>query len=77
MASISSKKRAAGKLSKRCLSLGQRVKIIDKVKKRKKMSCREIVEFEISKTQAGNAVAKEDRLIAEYENFQSEGYKSI
>ena len=41
------------------------------------MSCREIVEFEISKAQARNAVAKEARLIAEYENFQSKGYKSI
>ena len=36
MASVSSKKRAAGKLSKRCYCFDQKIKILDEVKKRKK-----------------------------------------
>ena len=43
MASISSKKREAGKLNKRCFILDEKIKILDVVKKRK-MSCREIAE---------------------------------
>ena len=43
MASISSKKREAGKLNKRCLILDEKIKILDVVKKRK-ISCREIAE---------------------------------
>ena len=43
MTSISSKKREAGKLNKRCLTLYEKIKILDVVKKRK-MSCREIAE---------------------------------
>ena len=49
MASISSKKREAGKLRKRCLTLDEKIKILDKVKK-SKMSSREIAEhFKIGK----------------------------
>ena len=44
MTSISSNNRAAGKLSKHCLSLEQKIKILDENKKRKRKSCREIVE---------------------------------
>ena len=78
MASISSKKRAAGKLSKRCLSLDQEIKILDDVRKRKRMSCREIIEeLKIGKTQAANVVASVARLRAENENFQGKGYKHI
>ena len=43
MTSISSKKREAGKLNKRCLTLDEKIKILDVVKKRK-MSRREIAE---------------------------------
>ena len=51
MASISSKKREAGKLNKRCLTLDGKIKILDLVMKRK-MSWREIAEqFKIGKTQ--------------------------
>ena len=50
MASINSKKREAGKLNKRCLTLDEKIKISDEVKKRK-LSCRAIAEeFKIGKT---------------------------
>ena len=56
MASISSKKREAGKLNKKCLTLDEKIKILDVVKKRK-TSCREIEgQFQIGKTQAANVV---------------------
>ena len=59
MASISSKKREAGKLNKRCLTLDEKVKLLNVAKKRK-MSCREIeVQFKIGKTQAANVVKNE------------------
>ena len=59
MASISSKKREAGKLNKRCLTLDEKVKILNVAKKRK-MSCRKIEErFKIGKTQAANVVKNE------------------
>ena len=59
MASISSKKREAGKLRKSCLTLDEKNKILDKVKK-SKMSSREIVDyFKIGKTQAANVVKNE------------------
>ena len=43
MASINSKKREAGKLKKRCLTLDEKIKILDDVKQRK-LSCRAIAE---------------------------------
>ena len=77
MASISSKKREAGKLRKRCLTLDEKIKILDKVKK-SKMSSREIAEhFKIGKTQAANVVKNEITLRAEYENFQGKGFKNL
>ena len=70
MASISSKKREAGKLRKRCLIFDEKIKILDKVKK-SKMSSREIAEhFKIGKTQAANVLKNEITLRAEYENFR-------
>ena len=55
MSSINSKKREAGKFNKRCLTLDEKIKILDELKKRK--SCRDIAEeFKIGKTQAANAV---------------------
>ena len=75
MASISSKKREAAKLNKRCLTLDQKIKILDVVKKRK-MSCSERVEqFKIGKTQTANVVKNKASLRAEYENFQGKGFK--
>ena len=54
MASINVKKRESGKLNKRCLTLDEKIKILDEAKKRK-MSCRVIAkEFNIGKTQAAN-----------------------
>ena len=77
MASISSKKREAGKLNKRCLTLDEKIKILDIVKKRK-MSCRKITEqFRIGNTQAANVVKSEASLRAEYENFQVKGFKHL
>ena len=77
MASISSKKREAGKLNKRCLTLDEKIKILDVAKKRK-MSSREIAEqFKIGKTQAANVVKNEASLRAEYENFQVKGFKHL
>ena len=77
MASISSKKREAGKLRKRCLTLDEKIKILDKVKK-SKMSSREIAEhFKIGKTQAANVVKNEITLRAEHENFRGKGFKHL
>ena len=74
---ISSKKREAGKLNKRCWTLDEKIKILDVVKKRK-MNCRERAEqFQIGKTQAANPVKNEASLIAEYENFQVKGFKHL
>ena len=73
MTSINSKKREAGNLNKRCLTLDEKIKILDEVKKRK-LSCRAIAEeFKIGKTQAANAVKNEAKLREEYENFQGKG----
>ena len=59
MAPIPGKKKTAEKLSKRCLNLDEKIKILDVVKKRK-MSCRGIVEeFKIGKTQAANVIKNE------------------
>lgn len=59
MALISSKKRAAGKLSKHYLTLDEKIKILDEVKKRKKISCREIAgKFKFDKTHAANVVVR-------------------
>lgn len=80
MASISKKKKAAGKLSKHRWTLGEKMKISDKVKKRKKMSCREIEEkfkIKIVTTQPVNIVTNEARLREEYEKFQGKGFKHI
>ena len=77
MASISSKKREAGKLHKRCLTLDEKFKILDVVKKMK-MSCREIAEqVQIGKTKAANVVKNLASLKAEYENFQGKGFKHL
>ena len=62
MASTNSKKREAGKLNKRCLTLDEKIKILDQVKKIK-LSCRAIAEeFKIGKTQAANVVKNEIRM---------------
>ena len=77
MASINSKKREAGKWNKRCLTLDEKIKILDGVKKRK-LSCRVIAEeFKIGKTQAANVVKNEAKLREEYANFQGKGLKHI
>ena len=77
MASISSKKREAGKLNKKCLTLDEKIKILYVVKK-SKISCREIVEqFKIGKKQAANVIKNETSLRAEYENLQGKGFKYL
>ena len=77
MASINSKKREAGKLNKRCLTLDEKIKTLDEVKKRK-LSFRAIAkEFKIGKTQAANVVKNEAKLREEYENFQGKSFNHI
>ena len=77
MASINSKKRETSKLNKRCLTLDEKIKILDEVKKRK-LSCRAIAEeFKIGKTQAANVVKNEAKFREEYANFQGKGFKHI
>ena len=77
MASISSKKREAGKRNNWCLALDKKTKILDEVKKRK-LSCRAIAEeFKIGKTQAANVVKNEANFREKFENFQEKGFKHI
>ena len=71
------KKREAGKLNKHCLTLDEKIKILDENKK-KKMSCRVISKtYSIGKTQAANILKEEEKLRTEYENFQGKGFKHI
>ena len=73
----SSKKIQAGKLSKIYITLDEKIKILDVVKKRK-MSCREIADqFKIGNTQAANIVKNEASLRVEYENIQGKGFKHL
>ena len=54
------------------------MKILDEVKKKRKIRCREIAEeFKMEKTQAANVVTNEARLKTEYEKFQGKCYKHI
>ena len=77
MAPVNVKKREAGKLNKRCLTLDEKIKILDDNKK-KKMSCRDISKtYNIGKTQAANVLKDEKKLRAKYENFQGKGFKHI
>ena len=71
------KKREAGKLNKHCLTLDEKIKILDE-KKKKKMSYRVISKtYSIGKTQAANILKEEEKLRMEYENFQGKGFKHI
>ena len=64
-------------MNKRCLTLDEKIKILDDVKKRK-LSCRAIAEeFKIGITQTANVVKNEAKLREEYENFQGKGFKYI
>ena len=77
MASINMKERASGKLNKRCLTLDEKIKILDEAKKRK-LSCRVIAkEFQIGKTQAANVSKHEQTLREEFANIQGKGFKHI
>ena len=58
------KKREAGKFNKRCLSLDEKIKILDEVKKRK-LSCRAIAKSLKSK----DVVKNEVKLSDEFENL--------
>ena len=64
-------------MNKRCLTLDEKIKILDEVKKRK-LSCRPIAEeFKVGNTQAANVVKNEAKLKEEYANFQDKGFKHI
>ena len=64
-------------MNKRCLTLDEKIKILDEVKKRK-LSCRAIAEeFKIGKTQAANVVKNEAKLREGYANFQGKGFKHV
>ena len=78
MASIKSKKREAGKLNKKCLTLDKKKKEMLNVVKKSKRNCREIAEqFKMVKTQAANVVKNEASLRAEYENFQGKDFRHL
>ena len=68
------KKREAGKLNKRCLTLDENIKILDEVKKRKLSYTSITEEFKIGKTKVANAVKNEAKLREEFENFQGKGF---
>lgn len=77
MAPVNTKKSEAGKLSKRCLTLDEKIKILD-ANRKNKMSCRDISkEYNIGKTSAANVLKDEQKLRVEYENFQGKGFKHI
>lgn len=77
MAPVDLKKQEAGKLNKRCLTLDEKIKILEENKK-KKLSCRDISsKYKIGKTQAANILKNEQKLRKEYENFQGKGLKHI
>ena len=77
MASINVKKRESGKLNKRCLTLDEKIKILDESKKRK-LICRVIAkEFKFRKTQADNALKNERAFREESAKFQGKGFKQI
>ena len=61
---------------KRCLILDEKNKILDVVKKRK-MSCREIEQFKIGKSQIANVFKNDAHLRAEYEKFQRKGFNDL
>lgn len=77
MAPVNEKKREAGKLKKHCLTLDEKIKILD-ANKKKKMSCRDIAKtYKIGKTQASSLLRDERMLRKEYENFQGKGFKHV
>ena len=77
MAPVDLKKQEAGKLNKRCLTLDEKIKILEENKK-KKLSCRDISsKYKIGKTQAANILKNVQKLRKEYENFQGKGLKHI
>ena len=63
MTTINSKKREAGKFNKRCLSLDEKIKILDEVKKRK-LSCRAI-----AKSLKSKVVKNEVKVSDEFESL--------
>ena len=65
-------KTKSGKLSKHCLTLDEKIKILEEEKNEKrKLSCKEITEeFNIGKTQSTNVIANEAPLSTGYENFE-------
>ena len=77
MTSINSKKRETGKFNKRCLTLDEKIKILDEVKKIKRSSRTISEDFKIGKTQAVSAVKNEAELRDQFENFKGKGFKNI
>ena len=77
MASIKLKKREAGKLNKRYLTLDEKFKMLDEVRKIKLSYTAIAEEFKIVKTQATNVVKNEAKFRKEFENFQGKGCKLI
>ena len=76
MASIAGKKKATGKLSIRCLTLDEKIKIVDAVIR--KMSCRYTAEvIKIRKTLATDVIKHEPQLRNEYRKFPGKGFKHI
>ena len=70
MVSINVKKGEPGKPNKRCLTLDEKIKILDEAKKRK-LSCRVIAKkSKIGKTQAANVLENQRTIREEIANFQ-------
>ena len=64
-------------LNKRCLTLDEKIKILDEAKKRK-LSYRTIAEkFNAGKTQAANVMKNESKRRKEFETFQGKGFKHL
>ena len=75
--SINMEKRESRKFNKRCLTLDEKIKILDETKKRK-LSCTVIAkEFKIGKIQAAKVLKNKRTLREEFANFQGKGFKHI
>ena len=68
----------AGKLSKRILILGEKIKLLDFKKKNSSLECRAIGEkFNIGKTVATSILSKEDKIRKQHELFREKSKKRI
>ena len=68
----------AGKLSKRTLTLDEKIKLLDFKKKNPSLGCRAIGEkFNLGKTAAASILSKEDKIRKQHELFYEKSKKRI